>query len=235
MRAALLAVVLVSGAVLAEEPQSLVEQSAVRLRLFSVKGRFELGANAGISLMPRLTEHTVLGLSGAYNVKEWFAVELRAGGAISSNTALARDVQRSTLLSSTATMSDAADLWRLSWHGVVGARFQPIYGKFNLMGELPVHFQVWLWAGGGVAYLERESVAFCATPAGRGCAAFATQTGGSPLVSVALGLRFFLPQGHALKLEVRDWSYLDSYLTFRGPRTGVTNLVQFEVGYAFIF
>lgn len=235
MRIALLAVVLVSAVVLAEEPQSLVEQSAVRLRLFSVKGRFELGAHTGISLMPRLTEHTVLGLSGAYNVKELFAVELRAGGAISSNTALAREIQGTAITRTIPSPSDAADLWRLSWHGVVGARFQPIYGKFNLMGELPVHFQVWLWAGGGVAYLERESVAFCATPAGPGCAAFATQTGGSPLVSAALGLRFFLPQGHALKLELRDWSYLDSYRTSTGTRSGVTNLVQLEVGYAFIF
>ncbi len=34
-------------------------------------------------------------------------------------------------------------------NGSIGARWQPIYGKINLIAELPVHFQLYLWAGGG--------------------------------------------------------------------------------------
>ncbi len=33
----------------------------------------------------------------------------------------------------------------------------------------------------------------------------------SPLVSLALGFRFFINEHHVVRLEVRDWSYLDSY------------------------
>ena len=67
----------------------------------------------------------------------------------------------------------------------------------------------------------------------------------SPLVSLALGFRFFVAQQHSVKLEVRDWSYLDSFqinvdrATGTGgtpsPNAGITNLVQFDLGYAFIF
>ena len=256
-------VLLTASAAFAEETDELVEKVAVRNRLFSTEGRFELGGNVGFSILSRLTEHYNLNLSVAWNVKDWFGLELRGGYALSRHTSLADQIQSDFFSNTTITKAnDAADLWTMTGHGVIGARFQPFYGKINLMSELPIHFQFYIWVGGGVTALSRESLVLCADrpacteylrdsdgdgDADRvGVSPFVTQTKVSPLVSVALGFRFFLPfTGHSVKIEVRDWSYLDSFtinadrVTSQGgtdsPNAGVTNLVQFDLGYAFIF
>lgn len=231
----------------AQEEEEIVEKVAVRNRLFSVEGRWEVGANVGFSLLSRLTDHYNLNLSVALNPKDWLGLELRGGYAISRHTSLADQIQTDFFANNTISRAnDAADLWELTAHGVFGLRFQPIYGKINLMSELPIHFQFYLWAGGGVGLLKRESMVLCAERASaRECTQFLTENKVSPLVSVALGLRFFLPfNHHSVKIEVRDWSYLDSYMvnidraTGQGgmpAAAGITNLVQLDLGYAFIF
>jgi outer membrane beta-barrel protein len=248
-------VVMSASAAFAQEEEEIVEKVAVRNRLFSVEGKWELGANVGFSLLSRLTDHYNLNLSVAWNPKDWLGLEIRGGYAISRHTSLADQIQTDFFANNTISRAnDAADLWELTGHGVFGLRFQPIYGKINLMSELPIHFQFYLWLGGGVSGLTRESMVIC--PDRAACLAyfddpslatpFATETKVSPLVSVALGFRFFLPfSGHSVKIEVRDWSYLDSYLvnidraTGTGgtpaPNAGITNLVQLDLGYAFIF
>lgn len=239
--------VLTAGVAFAdEESDELVEKVAVRNRLFSVAGRWEVGANVGFTLLGKLTEHFNFNASVAYNPTDWLGLELRGGYARSMHTSIADDLQDVRLKK--AQVTDAADLWELTGHGVLGLRFQPIYGKINLMAELPIHFQLYLWAGGGAGYLKRESVALCEgkpTETGCGEGGFLREGRISPLVSLALGFRFFLPfQGHSIKLEVRDWSFLDQYrmnvdrATGTGGMTnsaGITNLVQIDLGYAFIF
>ena len=54
-----------------DETEELVEKVAVRNRLFSVQGRWELGGNVGFSLLTKLTDHYNFNLSVAYNPKEW--------------------------------------------------------------------------------------------------------------------------------------------------------------------
>jgi len=87
-------VLLTAGAAFAEdETDQLVEKVAVRNRLFSVEGRWEVGANAGFSILSRLTDHYNLNASVAYNPKDWFGLELRVGYAISRHTSLADQIQ----------------------------------------------------------------------------------------------------------------------------------------------
>lgn len=247
-------VLLGAGAALAEDDSGeLVEKVAVRNRLYSVEKRFELGANVGFTLLTRLTDHYNLNLSGAYNVTDWFAFELRGGYAISRHTSLAEQIQQDFYgNTSISRANDAADLWEMTANAVIGARFQPIYGKINLLAELPVHFQLYLWAGGGAGLLKRESLVLCTVRVSpRECGEFLTENKVSPLVSFALGFRFFAAQHHSVKLEARSFSYLDSYYidvdraasnagnpTAGGrlsPNAGVTNLVQVDLGYSFIF
>lgn len=247
-------VLLSATAAFAEEQQEeLVEKVAVRNRLYSVAQRWEVGANLGVTLLTRLTDHYNLNLSGAYNVTDWFGLELRAGYAISRHTSLAEQIQQDFFANtSISRASDAADLWEMTANGIVGARFQPIYGKINLLAELPVHFQLYLWAGGGAGYMKRESLVLCTVKvSNRECGEFLTENKVSPLVSFALGFRFFAAQHHSVKAEVRSWSYLDSYYvnvdraasTAANPtaggmpaaNAGITSLVQLDLGYSFIF
>ena len=261
------------------EDDELVEKVVVRNRLFNVDGRFEAGLNVGFSMLSRLTDHYQFTASGAFNFVDSLAVEVRVAYAYSKHTGLADkmalDFAANPGLKATDT-ADLNDLWQMGFNAIAGIRWQPVYGKISLLAEVPIHFQAYLWAGGGVALLHRESLLICNQPFKK-CAAYSDandpllpngqpapptyKVGPSPffeedkvgpLVSLALGFRFFVIGKHAVKLEFRDYSWLDSRFehinrtaaqnpsnpTGNGNAVaspGITNLVQIDIGYAFIF
>jgi outer membrane beta-barrel protein len=235
----------------------LVEKVAVRNRLFNVDHRWELGGNFGLSLLSRLTDHYNLNLSGAYNITDWFAVEARAGYAISRHTGLAnqvRDEYLANLPADPLPATDLSDLWQMTFNSLVGVRFQPIYGKLGLMAELPVHFQLYGWLGAGFGMFHRDSLVICVQKTGNhSCASYLSENKPGPLLSAALGFRFFVNEKHSIKIEARDFSFLDSYYQNinlnqasaaclqaktcgqPSPNAGITNLVQLDLGYSFLF
>lgn len=219
--------VLVEGTAWAEETE-LVERAAVRHRLFEVKSRWELGVHAGLPLVTLLTDTYNFNLSAAYNPWEWLGVEVRGGYALSFNNTVARDVAVRVYEQTSALIDELPGTWRMEANGLVGVRFQPIYGKLSLLSELPVHFQLYLSVGGGGASLVRRSPMLCLHPKtsaadpGR-CvtvesgsarvqwASFLGERRVAPVLSLAVGARLFLAQHHALSVEARSWSYADSY------------------------
>lgn len=236
---------------------ALVEKVVVRNRLFTVDGRFEVGVNVGFSLLARLTDHYTFDATVAYNLGDTFAVELLAGYAYSRHTSLARDVADQFATSTVTTADDLKDLWEMTANAVIGLRWQPLYGKIGIFSELPIHFQFYIWAGGGAALFKRESVTVCNQTAnnkvGGECLNYYQQSEVGPVVSLAAGFRFFLPvygNHHSIRLEIRDFSYLDHYLldvnraaaltsgnpTGNGTETtDITNLTQVLIGYTYIF
>ncbi len=236
----------------AEDEAELVEKVAVRNRLFNVEKRWEVGGNVGFTLLPRLTDHYNLNVSVGYNVAEWLGLELRAGYAISRQTSLADQVKQAFLTQmNQPRINDFSDLWQMTANGVVGIRFQPIYGKMNLLAELPVHFQLYFWAGGGAGLFNRESLLICLQRSGSACGQYFTETKVSPLVSLALGFRFFIVEKHAVRLEARTWSFLESYVVdvdrakvsaatppaggMASRDAGITTISQIDLGYSFVF
>lgn len=220
-----LALTLALGAAPASE-EGLVEDTAVKNRLFKVEKRWEAGLIVGFPTMSRLTEHYVFDAHVAYNVLESLAVEAIGGWAYSRHTAIANGI---AAMPFTGRMpSEMSDLWEMTGHGLVGARWQPLYGKIGVFSEA-IHFQLYAWLGAGGAYFQR--VPEFTTNMLR------TQVG--PLFSVALGARVFwsmLGDHHALRIEARDFSWLDSYTLSNGTAAGgLTNLVQLSVGYTFLF
>ncbi len=239
LRAVFAAAVLFATAAPAQE---LIENVVVRNRLHEASGRFELGVHVGFTLLSRLTDHYNFNLDVAYNLSESFALELQGGYALSRHTGLADQITDDVNSnSSLATVNDLSGLWEMQANGVLGLRWAPIYGKISLMAELPVHFQTYLWLGGGVGTFARTSVVDCD---GGGCA-FESKVG--PLVSGAFGFRFFAFEHFGLKLEVRDYAYLDSYregINAKGAvgetgtpvaNPGIINLVMLNVGLQYLF
>src|SRR5262245_58359214 len=97
-----LAALLVAAPSFAEEEQgALVEKVAVRNRLCTADGRFELGFNVGFTLLTRLTEHYTFNLNLAFNIVNTFAIELLGGYSYSRHTSLANDVAEQFLSGST--------------------------------------------------------------------------------------------------------------------------------------
>ena len=236
--------------------EDVVEKVAVRNRLYSVAQKFELSPFVGLMLLTNLTEHYNFGLGGAYNFSETLAGELRLGYAYSRHTGLARDVSEQLLQRNPASelkvTDDLAGLWEMNANALMGLRWQPLYGKISLLAEIPVHFQAYLWLGGGAGTFSRTSIVYCQGGANRAqgtCEDWLKDFAVKPVASAALGFRFFTHQKGAIKAEVRNYLFPDSYLedidrsvAERGGQTGtpaaspgVTPLWMVDLGYAFFF
>ncbi len=244
------AAVLLPASALAQD--DVLEKVVVRNRLYNVGGRTEVGLNLGFTILSRLTEHYNANAHFAYNLSETFAFEVRAGYAYSRHTSLAKDVEAAFAGNqSIKDVDDLSDLWEMTANGSVGVRWAPMYGKLSLMAEVPVHFQAYLWLGAGGGQFKRQSLLICVDGRTSGeCGEYFTEQKVGPFASGALGLRFFLSSQHALKVELRDFSWPDSYLVdvprdpartsrspagSNAPNPGVTNLVTVDLGYSFIF
>lgn len=246
----------------AEEEGALVEKVAVKNRLFTTGKRFELGINFGFALISQLTEHYTANLDLSFNLVDTFAIELLAGGSYSRHTSLARDVRdqfAGRMVNATTKVDDLSNLWQMVGNAVLGLRWQPLYGKIGgalqdvLLGN-PIHFQFYIALGGGAGYFVRESIVICNHKSGTTCDDYFDESKVGVLFTGAAGMRFFLPtvgNHHSLRLEVRDWIYLDSFYTGVGAQAalnpnnptgggtlqqaGVTNLWQVMVGYSYMF
>jgi outer membrane beta-barrel protein len=235
--------------------EDVVEKVAVRNRLYSVEGKWELSPFVGLMVQTNLTDHYNFGVAGAYNVSDTLAFEARLGYALSRHTGLANQVASQLLTrnpgSELREVDDFANLWEMNANALAGVRWQPIYGKISLMAELPVHFQGYLWLGGGAGMFHRESIVYCQKLASRAegtCSNWLEEDKISWLGSAALGMRFFTHQQGALKLELRNYLFPDSYRVKidrtqaeQGKTTGtltsvgVTPLWMFDLGYTFFF
>jgi outer membrane beta-barrel protein len=156
-------------------------------------------------------------------------------------------------------IDDFQDMWMMEWQALLMPRWTPIYGKLNLVTELPIHFQAYLTAGGGAVGLARESVAYCqngagADGSGRGseCRSYLEESKATWAASAGGGLRIFLSDLVLLRLELFDIVYPDEYRTGLSRRdaeqeqpgsepqsgkveTGLTNVLMFNVGASVVF
>ena len=236
--------------------QELIERVVVRNRLYNMGSRIEVTPTIGLTLVNRLTDTYNFNLGVAYNVSDTLAFQLRGGYAVSSQTGLARQVGEHLLQRDpkreVKVTDDMSGLWEMKGNALVGVRWAPLYGKISLLAELPVHFQAYLWGGGGVANFNRQSIVYCQGGVNRAdgtCGNWLTDAKVSWLASAAFGMRFFTHQGGGIVVEVRDYVFPDSYLINidrsvaeaggktgdPSPNPGLTNLVLVDLGYSFIF
>src|SRR5947209_2756191 len=100
---------------------------AVRDRLYDMKGRFELTPMLGAQIFDRLTSHDTFTIGAAYNLYSTFAIEARAGFAISGHTGLANQaaqelLQRDPNQGDLALVDDMSDLWEMRGNFIAGVR-----------------------------------------------------------------------------------------------------------------
>jgi len=234
-----------------------LERVVVRNRLYNVAGRLELTPSVGVSIVDKLTSHYTFGASASFNLFESLALDARATYALSRHTGLANRISAKFLNRDPSLglqrVDDLSDLWEMNWTLMAGVRWAPIYGKLSFLSELPIHYQTYLWVGGGMGGLHRESVVYCLEVASREegtCRDWLTDDRVSPVGSAALGMRFFTSKNGSLKLELRDYVFADQYrvdidrlVAEAGDRNsgtpsetvGLTHVFIFEVGYAFTF
>jgi outer membrane beta-barrel protein len=264
----ILATLLVAAVIAPEAARAddVVERVVVRNRKHTTWQKFELTPSVGFSLTNRMTSHTNFQLGMAYNFSETWALELRPGYALGALTDVGDQAKTRTYEQNpfgtgfnNESVDDYQDMWTMEWQALLMPRWTPIYGKLNLVTELPIHFQAYLTAGGGAVGLARESVVYCQNGLneagdGRGgeCAEYLGETKATWAASVGGGMRFFLSDLVLLRLELFDVVYPDEYRAdFRrkdaemeqpgtDPKvgkveTGLTNLLMFNVGASVVF
>jgi len=140
-----------------------VERVVVRNRKYTTWQKFEVTPTVGFSLTNRLTSNMNFQLGLAYNFSEIFALELRPGFNLGSLTEVGEDA-RDRIFSKGAvgeiesTVDDFPDMWTMEWQALLMPRWTPIYGKLNLVTEVPIHFQAYLTAGGGLRFFLSDLV-----------------------------------------------------------------------------
>lgn len=266
----LLAVLLATAVVVPEiaYADEVVERVVVRNRKFRSMETFEVNPTFGFSVTNRMTSQTNFQLGLAYNLTEEFALEARGGYALSSLTSVGDQARTGVmgtnpfLPTTTGSFDEFKDLWRLQWQALLMPRWTPIYGKLNLVTELPIHFQAYLTLGGGAVGLNQESVVYCqngvtgtdASPSrSSSCGAYLEETRTTWAISGGGGMRFFIDDWVALRLELFDIAYPDEYrkgidrkaaereqpgsTPGQGTVTGagLTNVLFFNVGASIVF
>lgn len=184
---------------------------AVQNRKFTLDGKLDIGIAGSASLKRHLTEHFGGALNLSYGIGEYFAVDLFAGGGMGRLTNLAHRVRDTANLR--GTMTDLANAGALLGTAQLGVRFTPLYGKFNLASELPVHFNLYFVGGAGGAMVEYNSILSCTQDIGTAsrCDSFKSETAASMAFNFGGGMRFFFTERLSARVEVRDVLFFDRY------------------------
>lgn len=189
-RAALAAVglALSAPAVAQDSPLDLgvLKQSDVKVvqkLLYGKEGRFEFGADLGWIPFDSYTTTPVVGVYGLKHFSEELGVEVAAHGGYSLENFTYKQLTSDAYGIAPDAYGHIADV-------AADLQWSPIYAKMNWRGNKVLHHDVYGLVG-GVLSVEKALMP-------DGDVAF------SPGASVGLGMRFFLNQNSALRVQIRD-------------------------------
>jgi outer membrane beta-barrel protein len=203
---------------LAEQRGKFTPPNVIQNKFFLKSNRFEISPVAGYVPNNSFVNSYVGGVLLNYH----FTEEIGAEGAIlySPNTGDVKGLT-TTLLDIASQGSEGGEavnfqqpLDRLQLGANFGARWAPVYGKINLVGEGVLNFDVYGTAGLGVVIITRDlgTVASCYpnscdNPVELLGQAAPTDTYVS-FINPGFGMDFFLSQSVALKLDARSILYV---------------------------
>jgi outer membrane beta-barrel protein len=167
-----------------------------------------------------LTQHEGGAFSVERNFGEYFGLELLLGGGYGGLTDLSSQLRLTPEAFNHTSTTDLANAGAINAYAQFGARVTPFYGKFNLAGELPVHFDFFLAAGVGFAYVTYNSILGCnediVTQSGVGTCPnnnFHSEAHPTFAFNAGGGMRLFINQLWTIRFEIRDMIFPDRYYT----------------------
>ncbi|MBN1335246.1 MAG: outer membrane beta-barrel domain-containing protein [Deltaproteobacteria bacterium] len=221
--ASVLVLGLASGSAIAESPaQEAVrqlsaektEKNVVQNRFFLKEARFEVSPVLGYVPNNPFSRRFLGGLLVGYHLSESFAAE----GAILYSPDLGRDDLKG-LTGTLVTIAHQGDpdvqfqqpIDKMILGATFAARWAPVYGKINLLGESVLNFD--LYGTGGIGLLSIAE--YYATynqetaEAGDPVQLSAPQSKVKVPVNLGIGLDFFASQSVAIKIDARTYLYVD--------------------------
>ncbi len=218
---------------LQEKKEGRPEYNVVQNRFFLKAERFELTPALGIVPNNAFVARYTGGVTGAYHLSETFAVE--AAFVLSPDSKAGNDLKGLT-----HTLVQIAEeggtgvafqqpIDKLALAGVFSARWSPVYGKINLIGESVLNFDFYGTGGLGVLSINKykavysdERVAQGLLPAEQGEAVADV----APALNLGIGANFFVSGAVALKLDARSLLYVDYEADYTATSAGDEELKQ---------
>jgi outer membrane beta-barrel protein len=168
-------------------------------QLYPKSGRIELTAGGSLSVNDPFYTKTFGSLKLTYHLSEFLSAGVHAAGgpvSVTGSTTICPANQG-------CRPADSVQLrqvpGKIQWLAGVDLAFAPVYGKLNLLAEMPVHFDLALILGPDYVTYQKAVDAQ---------AAHAEPGNTSSLgAHVGLGMRFFLTSFLGLRFEVRDYFY----------------------------
>jgi len=190
---------------MAAEKAVTVEPPTVVRPLYTMKNRIDIGLLGGSSVSDHMVAHIGGALTADYHLNEFLSIGLFAAAGDSRLNTLAQTITSET---SATGGDDLAGAGRPTWTGQLGARFTPLYGKFNLASEYSMHFHFYVMGGIGAAQVKSMSI-------------LTQNDDRRPEVGLAgnigLGLRLWMNRTLSLRVEARQLLFGESY--YRGVET----------------
>lgn len=199
--------------------------------------RFELTPTANLSLNDAFFNKYLFGVKGTYHLGEQTFLSAQVVGGFSSPTgsAVVCPAGKGCATASSEQLYQVPGNIKL----MGGAEFgwAPIYGKLNMLGEKVLHFDGYVVAG--VDYISYQDVLAKADAQSAAKAGSAPGSVGSVGGHVGLGMRIFMNEFAAVRLEMKDYIYAVSIGNLKdingSPISDVQNQLFAELGVSFFF
>jgi len=194
--------------------------NVVQNRFFLKEQRFELSPMLGYVPNNPFVRRYIVGVMGAYHLSETFAIEGAAMLSPDLGTSDVKDLTRTLLLiarEGSGQTEFQQPLNKMTLGATFAARWAPVYGKINLIGEGVLNFDFYGTAGLGILTLNEYYAVYNTSydgtqPRSKGNDVVdlgeATPTPVVP-INLGVGMDFFLTGSLALKLDARNYLYID--------------------------
>lgn len=196
---------------LAELEEGQREYDRVQNRFFLKEDRFEIAPVLGYVPNNPMVRRYTGGVMGAYHFSETFAAEgafiyapdLDTGdlkGLVNTLVYIAQDGEGHSF-------QQPVD--KLALGATFAARWAPIYGKINLIGETVLNFDFYGVAGLGLLTINKYYARYDESLEG-GVRLDVQETNATVPLNLGLGFNFFVNQSIAIKLDARSYLYIDT-------------------------
>lgn len=177
---------------------------SVQRKVFLKRRRVEIYPYFALDLNDAFFTHLIVGGAVAFHIVDSLAIEARGGGVIGS---IEQDAIRFVRQETDSLLQDPPEF---QYNAELDLLWAPFYGKISLFGEGILHFDTILAIGPGI---------------------FGTDAGLNPAANIGLGQRFFINDWLTVRVELRDYIFIDS----RNGESDLQNLLMLAVSVSGFF
>lgn len=226
-----------------DEETALEAGDSVRRKVLYRSSRFELSPGIGVTTGDSYLRNAVVGLNASYYLTNAIGIGLSGGySPLHPETQLGSNV-KATLDQNNQQTLERLTYSYLQWFAGFELKYVPIFGKFSLMNETSLNYDLHLLAGAALMGIEACS----ASDPDQACAATGETSEMDdslaqlrPAGTIGAGFRIFLGDAYALNLQIRDHLYQRAQVSTDENNNGASDAefssnVYLSLGFSMFF